>query len=46
MDAGSKQLGLKIEIKGQDPKEDAPSMQAVCIIFSWDSQYGWQSIMA
>lgn len=27
MDADSKQLGLKIEIEGQeDPKEDAPSM--------------------
>lgn len=34
MDADSKQLGLKIEIKGQDPKEDTPSMQADCIIFS------------
>lgn len=46
MDADSKQLGLKIEIKGQDPKEDTPLMQAVCIIFSWDSQYDWQEIMA
>lgn len=47
MGADSKQLGLKIEIKGQeDPKEDAPSMQAVCIIFSSDSQYDWHAIMA
>lgn len=47
MDADSKQLGLKIEIEGQeDPKEDAPSMHVVCIIFSWDSQYDWQAIMA
>lgn len=33
------------EQSGQDPKENAPPVQTVCIISSWESQYHWQATM-
>jgi len=45
MDENSKKSDLKIEINGQDPKENAPSVQTACVLSSWESQYNWQATM-